>query len=97
MAHPDGRATSAVWWWVLWLASASLASSTMLMMWVTWAWDSPGILYSGGGHDGGVGWWWLTMSGGRRGMVVVERKRCMARFVPTFPDVAGTEKVICRH
>ena len=33
-------------------------------------------------------------SGGRRGMVVVERKRCVARFVPTFPDFAVTEKVI---
>ena len=91
VAHPDGCATSAVWWWVSWSASASLA---LLTMWVTWVWDSPGILYSGGGHDGGVGWWWLTTSSGRRGMVMV---RHMAWFVPTFPDLAGTEKVICKH
>ena len=30
-------------------------------------------------------------------MVVVERKRGVARFVPAFPDLAGTEKVICKH
>ena len=30
-------------------------------------------------------------------MVVVERKRCVARFVPTLPDLAGTEKVISKH
>ena len=54
---------------MLWSASASLALLTML---VTWAWESPGILYSGGGHDRGMGWWWLMMSGGRWGMVVVD-------------------------
>ena len=68
-----------------------------LMMLVTLAWDSPGILHGGSGHDGGVGWWWLTTSSGRRRMVVVERKRRVARFVPTFLDLAGTEKVICKH
>ena len=30
-------------------------------------------------------------------MVVVERKRHVARFVPKFPDLAGTEKVVCKH
>ena len=38
VAHPDGRATSAVWWWVSWSVSASLTMST------TWAWDSPGVV-----------------------------------------------------
>ena len=56
-----------------------------------------GLTWRRGGHDRGVGWWWLTMSGGRHGMVVVERKRCVARFVPTFPDLAGTKKVIGKH
>ena len=56
-----------------------------------------GLTWRCGGHDGGVGWWRLTTSGGRRGMVVVERKRRVARFVPTFPDLAGTEKVISKH
>ena len=37
------------------------------------------------------------MSGGRHGMVVVERKRHVAWFVPMFPDLAGTKKVICKH
>ena len=52
MAHPDGHAMSAVWWWVSWSASASLASLSMVMLWV---WDSPGVLYHGGGCGGGVG------------------------------------------
>ena len=38
----------------------------------------------------------MKTDAGRRlflyGMVVVERKRCVAQFVPTFPDLAGTEK-----
>ena len=56
-----------------------------------------GLTWHCGGHDGGVGWWRLTKRGGRCGMVVVERKRRVARFVPTFPDLAGTEKVISKH
>ena len=34
-------------------------------------------------------------NGGSREMVVVGRKRHMARFVPPFPDLAGTEDGIC--
>ena len=57
-----------------------------------------GLTWCHGGHDGGMGWWWLTTSGGKCRMVVVERKRRMARFLPTFPDLAGTEKkVISKH
>ena len=56
-----------------------------------------GLTWRCGGHDGGMGWWRLTTSGGRRGMVVVERKRRVARFVPMFPDLAGTKKVISKH
>ena len=56
-----------------------------------------GLTWRCGGHDGGMGWWWLMVSGGRHGMVVVQRKRCVARFVPMFPNLAGTEKVISKH
>ena len=35
------------------------------------------------------------MNSGRREMVVVGRKRGVARFVPLFPDLAGTEHGIC--
>ena len=41
MAHPDGHATSAVWWWVSWSVSASLTSLTMS---TSWAWVSPGVV-----------------------------------------------------
>ena len=37
------------------------------------------------------------MSSGRHGLVVVKRKRHVAPFVPMFPNLAGTEKVICKH
>ena len=52
VAHPDGRATSAIWWWVSWSVSALLASLSMSM---SWGWDSPGVLYRGGGRGGGMG------------------------------------------
>ena len=94
VAYLDEHAMSAIWWWVLWSVSALLVSLTMSML---WAWDSPGILYSGGGRDGGMGWWWLMTSSGRCWMVVVEMKRCVAQFVTMFLDLAGAEKGICEH
>ena len=44
---------------------------------------------AGGGGSNGL------RNGGRREMVVVGRKRCVARFVPPFPDLAGTKNGIC--
>ena len=41
VAHLDGHAMPAVWWWVSWSVSASLDLLTMLM---TWVWYSPGIM-----------------------------------------------------
>ena len=53
-------------------------------------------MYSGGGSGrGGGGGGNGLMNGGRCEMVVVGRKRCVARFVPPFPNLAGTENGIC--
>ena len=89
VAHPDGHATSAVWWWVGVVVGVCIVDDVNDV--------GVGLTWRCGGHDGGVGWWRLTTSSGRRGMVVVERKRHVARFVPMFPDLAGTKKVIRKH
>ena len=53
-------------------------------------------MYSGGGSGGGGGGGGHSLTiGGRREMVVVGRKRGVARFVPLFPDLAGTAHGIC--
>ena len=58
--------------------------------------DSPDVVYRGDGSGGGRGGGGNSLrNGGRRGMVVVGRKRRVARFVPLFPDLAGTENGIC--
>ena len=128
VAHPDGCAMSAAWWWASlsslvvpgllgirrgecrcrrgtpgWACHVSrLVVGVVVGVCIVDVVDDVddvgvGLTWRCGGHDGGVGWWRLTTSGGRRGMVVVERKRRVARFVPTFPDLAGTEKVISKH
>ena len=128
VAHLDGCATSAAWWWASlsslvvpgllgirhgecrcrrgtprWACHISrlVVGGVVGVCIIDFVDDvddvGVGLTWRRGGHDGGVGWWRLTMSGGRCGIVVVERKRRVARFVPTFPDLAGTEKVISKH
>ena len=69
VAHPDGRATSAVWWWVGVVVGVCIVDVVDDVDDV-----GVGLTWRCGGHDGGVGWWRLTTSGGRRGMVVVEKE-----------------------